>query len=106
MRLTLALAVLVIAVDPAKAYFLDGNGLHSLCQSDRNVVTAYTLGAVDAFTTTFSGEKKRICLPLTVTVPQITDVFCKYLQGNPENRNLPGNALVYQMLLNIYPCPS
>lgn len=104
MRLAFALAAMAVAAGPAKAYYLDGNGLYSFCQNDRNLVSSYIIGATDAFTDNFTGEVKRICLPASVTIPQITDTYCKFLQDHPERRNLPASGLAYQMLIGFYSC--
>lgn len=106
MRLALALAALVIAAGPAGAYYLDGNGLYSFCQQDRNLVSSYVVGAADAFSINFAGQVNHVCLPKSVTILQITDTYCKFLQDHPESRNLPASNLVYQMLVGFYSCPS
>lgn len=108
MRAALALAAMMTlaASGVSQAYYFNGNKLNELCQADRTYVAAYISGAADAFTTDFSGETKRICLPLTITRSQLTNSYCKYLSENPEKRDLPGNVLAYQVLLNLYRCPN
>lgn len=104
----LALAALVIA-SPAMAtdsgHFIDGNNLQSLCRADRAYVTAYVVGATDAFNVTFVGQKKYICLPLTITSTQLSDMLCKYVDDNPEQRHLPAGGISYGMLVKYFHCP-
>jgi archaeosine-15-forming tRNA-guanine transglycosylase len=95
---TIALWALSSTSVPADVY--DGNEITTLCRTDKEFVAGYVAGAV---------EKTRkssavYCLPEKATVVQGRDVFCKFLQENPEQRHRPAAELLDVAFGSVWPC--
>ncbi|MNJ01850.1 hypothetical protein D3C73_1616130 [compost metagenome] len=59
-------------------------------------------------TTFFYSDELRkdeiFCVPTTVTYAQLVRVVVKYLQDNPKDLNKGRMTLVWQALMDAYPC--
>ncbi|ESX54727.1 hypothetical protein X760_27820 [Mesorhizobium sp. LSHC422A00] len=98
--------------------FEDGNGLNELCNGPpvgRIVLRGYAMaiadyqsvqvGIVDSATGAVVMPRVFICLPDNVKASQVEDLTCNYLAAHPENRQLPGIAMVINALVAAWPCP-
>jgi hypothetical protein len=103
----------------ALTYFVDGNGLHKLCEESPDAAWAYVLGKVDAILTEQyyrspitppaewgidEPKPPTLCLPENATSKQLRDVVCLYLAKHPEERHLKGGTLVSRALTGVFPC--
>lgn len=82
-----------------------GNDLYKACQDNKDNAVLYIAGAsgtINVFIA--SGRERNICFPEGVTAVQITDIACKYIEGNPEKRHFTAAGLVYISLLYAFPC--
>jgi hypothetical protein len=85
-------------------YFLSGNQLYDLCNSDEGSpqvghCLAYVQGIVDAFELT-----KFACVPDNITVGQAVDVVMKYLRSHPESRHYVSASEARLALRQAFPC--
>lgn len=110
MRAILAVALL-LAASSAQADLFNGNDLYEYCTGGRSLATAYVGGWWDSHANDadlanlaeitspdadtrkhikfYAGEiKANICIPPKVTLGQMVDVICKYLENHPEDRQL------------------
>jgi hypothetical protein len=101
-----------------------GNDIQIWCESERLTARAYTArvwgktkpadstlntkkgysGFVDA---AISPEKEPLvgyCEPADLTVQQVTNVYCKFLDDNPEKRSAPGALLFTEAMRRAWPC--
>jgi len=88
--------------------FLDGNELYESCSKtagmDASSCIGYIMGVADAQMLLSSSGKKYLCLPSGVTSVQLRDVVMKRLGDKPETRHWPASALVWNALIDAYPC--
>ncbi|WP_156464280.1 Rap1a/Tai family immunity protein [Afipia sp. Root123D2] len=47
----------------------------------------------------------KFCMPDSVRLSQVLDVFCKYVSNNPESRHLNGAELFSKAMRAAWPCP-
>ena len=86
-------------------YFLTGNNLNELCQTDRPQVTGYLMGFSDAYSIKDEmGAKPVVCPPAGVVSTQFADVVCRYLEENPEHRHWRAAYQVHNALIGAWPC--
>jgi hypothetical protein len=96
------IAILLMAPVVSHAAFMNGNTLLSRMngdQTDRIVAIGYVMGVSDATETILH------CSGQSVTSGQTRDVVKKWLEKNPEMRDLAANYLVIQALSEAFPCP-
>lgn len=109
-------------------YFLSGNQLYDYCMHpndkfsnglmtgfvigvlektyhDRTAILHFTpskpntdLAASAEFAGTILGSIGVFCVPTKPDPKQLTDVFCKYLRDNPEERNQGGSSLAVRAM--------
>ena len=107
-----------------------GNQVHNLCR--QGIAWAYVAGLHDAHVlaanalqhiqTTTDGLKEQVpsivgiavdfevkwvgryCVPRGTTVEQMTDVFCKWLRDNPQERHSSATTL-FPAGMMVWPCP-
>jgi len=93
--------------------FYTGNRIHKLCQSanpfEQGGATGYSIGAFDTvmFTLrTFPGSAKNlnVCPGKRLTVGQVKDVVCQYLEKNPQVRDDDAPGLVWVAMAEAWPC--
>jgi Rap1a immunity proteins len=44
------------------------------------------------------------CVPAGLTLKQVTDAYCRFLQDNPEKRSAPGALLFTEAMTGAWPC--
>jgi hypothetical protein len=76
-----------------------GNDIQIWCESERLTARAYT-ARVWGKTEPLVGY----CEPAELTVQQATDVYCKFLEDNPEKRSAPGASLFTEAMRRAWPC--
>jgi hypothetical protein len=113
----LGTAGLLAAGAPARAAdleFLTGQMLYTECsahagQADYNVHSAqcvgYVLGVSDAQQAAQgAGQRPRVCLPGTVTAPQLVATVRDFLATHADKRPLAAQDLVLEALAVAFPC--
>lgn len=105
-KIILTAAAILVASQASAGSFYNGNGLHSLCQSNRDVARFYVIGLIDAVNdfATVNGFKPYLCLPDKVTAEQVTDVTCKYFEDHPERRHYTAGGSTMKALREAFPC--
>lgn len=84
-----------------------GNELKQMCDKSKANCVSYVTGAVDMMLllTQIDREQKQwICFPNDVDTLQLTDIVMKNLETNPETRNRFANTIVWNALLEAFPC--
>jgi hypothetical protein len=87
---------------PKPAFALTGNEFQRL--GDRQI--DYVMGAVDQIwlQNNIVGKKRVICFPEDTTYGQMLKVTKKYLSDNPELSHEKTPVLVYNAMVNAFPC--
>jgi hypothetical protein len=98
------LAGSLLAGGVAAEGFLNGEGLHDLCNDDA-ACTAYVMGVSDAIdmTSADSGVGSPYCAP-EVESDQATQLVAKYLKRHPAKWSSPAPTLVVAALAEEFPC--
>ena len=129
------LAVLFPLQTPAQ-YFLSGNQLYDYCIHPNNnyssgLMDGFIIGVLEKTyhdrTAVFNLPPKKpnadldasaefamtildsigvFCVPTKTNPKQLTDMFCKYLRDNPEERDQGGSSLVVRAMAKGFPQPS
>ena len=88
--------------------FLNGNELYESCSvttgMEASSCVGYIMGVADAQMLLSAGGKNYLCPPSGVTSVQLRDVVMKRLRDKPETRHWPASALVWNALIDAYPC--
>jgi hypothetical protein len=113
----LAMAGSLAAAAPAASAdleFFTGQMLYAQCatragEADYNVHAAqcvgYVLGVSDAQQAAQgAGQRLRVCLPGTVTAPQLVATVRDFLTTHPDKRPLAAQDLVLDALAVAFPC--
>ncbi|MBY5362615.1 hypothetical protein HFO97_22240 [Rhizobium leguminosarum] len=126
MRAILAVAML-LAASSAQADLFNGNDVYEYCTGAKSLATAYVGGWWDSHANDadianlaeltspegntrkhisfYTGQiKGNICIPPKVTLGQMVDVICKYLQDHPENRQLSMTGHFNVAFGTAWPC--
>ena len=91
-------------------YYLDGNKFKHICSNmdDRTLCAYYMIGVVETI-----GNLEMLKLtPCIIRLPkgvsgfQLLDLFLKYINNNPENKDLPAGSIAFIVLKKNFPCPS
>ncbi len=103
------LAVLtVVQAGTAQAYFANGNTMLDYCRSAGGAagVNAYVTGAHDAYLAAQEkgGSSLRICVPNGASASQVRDVFCAFLEKNPQSRHETAASLLWSAIGEAWPC--
>jgi hypothetical protein len=103
-----AIVALLVAASPARGtYWHDGNYWQRVCLSDRLGLHDFMDGVaegVDNATSSVSGMKSLFCIPSGVTLQQLGDVFCGYVNQHPETRHFTGGFLAMFSLVVAFRC--
>lgn len=103
-------AILLLSIHPAYAGFQTGNDLLRWCTNTDNFSEGecggYIIGVADAQEFFRAANKSASCVPADVEAGQLRDVVVKYLQDNPNVRNLGASVLVMAAIVNAWPCPT
>ena len=104
--IALGLLLAVSVTVPTYGQFLSGNELKQMCDKSKSNCTSFVIGAVDMtiLTQTIPESNQYLCLPPSVDSVQLTDIVIKYLQANPETRDLSAAALIWNALTKTFPC--
>jgi Tfp pilus assembly protein PilF len=86
----------------ANAAFLDGNKLLRYMKASETWENALAAGYVMAISDTYQNELH--CASSNVTAGQTRDVVKKYLENNPELRDLEASVLSLVALSIAFPC--
>jgi hypothetical protein len=102
-RILTVFALFLALSSPARAEFLDGNKLFSICTSgvlaDRADCLGYTSGVFDAL------QSVRWCAPENVTRGQVRDIILQFLTNNPALRSQgSADVLIRSALEPVWPC--
>ncbi|MEY9376010.1 Rap1a/Tai family immunity protein [Rhizobium leguminosarum] len=126
MRAILAAAMLLTA-SSADAQLFNGNEIYEYCKGARSLATAYVGGWSDSHMNDdqiislaqatspdeptrnhikfYAGQLKgNICIPPKVTLGQMVDVLCKYLEDHPEDRQLSMSGHFNVAFGTAWPC--
>lgn len=92
----------------ANGYFIDGNTLYGICQTDPKSAEMFAMAAIDAFTfggTAFpSSRGATVCVPSSARSPQLRDLVCQALEKNPADRHLAASRLAWETFTDAFPC--
>jgi hypothetical protein len=71
-------------------------------------VTTYVSGALNTLQLVQTSKTfpKLVCLPDGVTYEQAVDIFCKFLEEQPEQRSKNSAILIVAALARAFPCPN
>ncbi len=129
-KVAATLAIALTLLPWTKVLAMDGNKLLDSCtpimkvidQQDINTLTSadttrggmcvgYISGFIDSEAINYSvddrlGVKKdrRFCPPSSLNIPQSVRVVVKYLRDHPADLHYPASMLVYNALVEAYPC--
>lgn len=114
-----------VPITKAENYFKDGNGLISDCRlvirsdqetlpSRETIVASSCLGYVEGILDMagltkdwrWVPKERTVCLPAGVTANQAARVFVKYGDNHPEKLHLDAPDVVYDAMLEAFPCAS
>ena len=106
-RAAASIAVLALQFWPACAadLFASGDQAHELCGRSQEWCAGFVTGALDgwaALETYYSGET--FCLPPDLTAGRIVEIFVEELEGRPEPRDAPAAYVLYERLIELFPC--
>jgi hypothetical protein len=103
--LTFIMAVLMISASTAQAEtgptFMTGNKLVEFCKAPDGICIGYITGIADYVS---QQPNKRICLPLTSTVRQLTEVVNQWLKDNPQHLHYAAAGLIELALYEAFSC--
>jgi hypothetical protein len=111
MRFAVPVLLLLAALPrPAAAGFFSGNEIYESCNAPSNTAgegtcIGFVAGVAGASQFFFLDRPGRFCMPSSVTLGQLKDVFLKYLRENPARRNQDGSLLVILAIQEAWPCP-
>lgn len=95
------------------AQFFDGNKLLALCATtagsyDEGRCIGFIVGVADSIVASVNRREisRRVCMPRTVTDPQLKAVVVDYLHLVPQLRGYVATFLVEMALRRKYPCGS
>ena len=124
MRTCLTLVVLLLPTS-ASAEFLDGNKLYEWCSKDRSFVGAYAAGvndkaeadyaaailSIDEKTASIETMRAAVnmnfgqsCVANGVSIRQISDLVCAYLDFDPANRHKNAASIVTESFRQAWKC--
>lgn len=85
----------------------DGNDMAQWCETPegRIVMAWYVVGNLNQRAMLSDGNPD-ICIEQSMTVRQLGDVMCKWIQDNPERRHYGGPQLVTLGFKEKFPCTS
>ncbi|TQX90243.1 MULTISPECIES: Rap1a/Tai family immunity protein [unclassified Rhizobium] len=102
------IAALVVSIPTSGiCQYLSGNDMNAICkQEGRVAVNHFVMAVADTSQALLAGPKapRLYCLAKGVTAGQLGDVFCKYLQENPEHREKAAAGLAMVAFINAWPC--
>jgi hypothetical protein len=130
MRVFSVAVFLLATVVAAKAQTYSGNELRQQCATNMSFVAGYIAGVTDKatvdemlvtlvsvgevhekdqhapmMTKAQAGDAIRgYCAPKGATIQQIADLYCKYLQDNPAQRQLTAVGLLDAAIKTAWPC--
>jgi Rap1a immunity proteins len=101
------IAVLVVGSWPACAanLFVSGDQARELCRQSQEWCVGFVTGALDgwaALEAYYTGDT--FCLPADLTTGRIVEIFLEALEGRAEPRDEPGAYVLYERLIELYPC--
>lgn len=90
-----------------------GNHMYGHCGAGKSnpVVSNFTVAYVSGVLNTLQSMQgspnfpKLACFPQGVTFEQARDIFCKYLDEHPEQRNRNSAVLALAAFVQAFPCP-
>jgi len=124
----IAFVAVMLPLQSSAQYFINGNQLYDYCMHpnnkfsnglmagfvigvlektyhDRTAIIDFTpskpntdLAASTEFRAAMLGSIGVFCVPTKPNPKQLTDVFCKYLRDNPEERDQGGSSLVVRSM--------
>ena len=120
----LALILLIGSIAQANAESYSGNDLYELCQADMKSAQIYVAGVNDkavkddeAVTFFIAAAHHFFKAPMTQMMPfimnycarektalQLSEVVCKSLKDNPDERHRPAATLIVDALNEAFPC--
>jgi hypothetical protein len=130
-RSAVVLILTALTMTQAAAQFLSGGDLHSWCQSNRPMASAYAAGMADQaahslfvldsfkpmsnvdsassalIATTKIGTELiggGSCRPPEATLAQVTDALCSFLRDFPGDRRSPPALVFGQAMVKRWPC--
>jgi len=89
--------------DPRFHY--SGNDLYVICDGD--AANTFQLGVCFGSLWTvwrFLEENKKVCMPPTLSISQMTDVMYKFLKENPVERGISSTLHLQSALLQAWSC--
>lgn len=93
---------------PAQAdgFFIDGNQLLELCDTNRAAARMFILGASDTLLVwdTVAKDLRFHCLPKEVKDRQVVDAMCLALEKKPEIRHYSAATVIWSSIGEAFPC--
>ncbi|GLI93830.1 hypothetical protein LMG27198_28220 [Methylocystis echinoides] len=110
----LATALILCSGEAFSEDVFNGNRMYNLCTTGKSNpavkshATTYVSGVLNTLQLVQSSKSfpKLVCLPDGVTYEQAVDIFCKYLEQNPEQRSKNSAILIVASLARAFPCPN
>ena len=95
-----ALLFVAAIAGPASAQ-TSGNQMLKGCEEQVLYARGYTAAVWDFVILNF---KQTICIPKGVTVGQVEDIICGYIEKHPESRHEHTHSLAVNALTEAFPC--
>lgn len=93
----------VLTTGLTEAHAVDGNTLQDWCQNAPSIALYYLNGVVDAYNV--ASPPIEFCIPDEVTLKQLRDVTCKWINNYPEERHKSAAMWVPFAWSNAWSCP-
>lgn len=90
----------------ANAMFYSGNDIFSACEARSPDPGIFAAGVIDGAhaVSDWSGAPHRTCESYGVTVKQLGDVLCNYLEKDPAHRHMTAASLALNAFQEAFPC--
>lgn len=101
-KIAVVLLFALLTQAPAQAAWYTGNDLLARCNAGGEpamLCAGYVVGIADAF-----AANDNFCIPASVNLRQLVDVFVRFLEQHPDERHLQGSGLVARALAKAFPC--
>jgi len=97
-------------VEPAAAYFFDGDELLNHCsvavptdEFDPAICLTYIMGAYDAYMFQRQVRNQTRCVPRNIDGGRLRAVVVEYLENHPDTRKMDASALVWNAIIARWP---
>ena len=105
LRHALPVALALLTSAPAAAYLYDGNEMLDHCRKRSSVCVGFIAGVLDGADYARLSDRRMLCIPVGVQIGQLSDIFVRHLENNPERRHWGAVVLLTDAIQAAFPCP-